>query len=92
MNKLVALTAATVLSASMASPVLADNGDNGQGFEHSGQVATCLNAGAGDGGEFVTSSGCGKRSTERSRIIEGPESDPGNSSFINQAPPLPPGQ
>ena len=63
----------------LASPAFADNGanGNGQGFENSLNFNACLNAGAGNGGEFGTV--CG--------IIAVPhgELDPGQSQN-NQAP------
>ena len=91
MKKLIMLMAVAVSSVSVISTAFADQGLNGQGFEHSGNPNACLNAGAGNGGEFVGKV-CGTRGNEGGPLILLPELDPGNSPAHNNAPPVPPGQ
>ena len=80
MNKLIVPMAVTMYSLLMVSTAFAkvecalcpppiDDGVNGLGFEHSGNTNTCLNAGAGNGGEFA---GC-------NFYNNGTERDPGQS-------------
>jgi hypothetical protein len=89
MNKLIIPMAVAMLSVSLASPVLADNGDKGQGFANSENFNACVNAGPGNGGEFVTSV-C----VESIYAFE-QDPDPHAPRFVwspNNAPPVPPGQ
>jgi hypothetical protein len=89
MKSLIMLTAAAMVSMSMASTAFA----GGVGFENSGDVNACLNAGAGNGGESVGLTGCLSAGDERSLFPRvGEELDPGNSGAHNNAPQFPPGQ
>src|SRR6476620_9049240 len=64
-----------------ADPHSCKPGHNGQGLENS-----CLNSGAGNGGEFALKGGaCGAVDTEGSGKV-GLDQDPGNSGAQNNAP------
>jgi hypothetical protein len=94
MNKLIVPMALAMFSVSMASAAFADGANGkGQGFENSGNDSACLNAGAGNGGEFVGLAGvrgCGRTGNEAA-IFKPLDEDPGNSQTNNNAPQVPPG-
>ena len=98
MNKLIVPVALAMVSVSMASTAFADGANGkGQGFENSLNGNACLNAGRGNGGEFVDGkTACGERGNEApqciGRLCPG-DHDPGNSGTHNSVPPtMPPGQ
>ncbi len=96
MHTRIFLMSAMMISLSLASTAFADQPFNpGQGFEHSGNESACLNAGAGNGGEFVDLAGCQAKKSECSdgNVCKHPvDQDPGNSGGHNNAPNVPPGQ
>jgi hypothetical protein len=87
MNKLIVPIAVATFSVTMALPAFADNpGNPGQGFENSENPNACLNAGAGNGGEFGNCSALDNEARAGRRL----DQDPGNSGGNNNAPPVPP--
>jgi hypothetical protein len=76
-----------MFSAVMISTAFAGSTNATNGFLNSGNINTCSNAGAGNGGEFVNAFHCGVPLP-----TEAGDADPGNSGANNNAPPLPPGR